>query len=122
MRLKEMKGKYYSSFSVSIDNAIDVKELVNNVFARDPYAKISFLAEESAHMGHNSYDVDCKSDISNILSDINEQISFGVRIETKDGLVLCNTNSLDYFKYAPYNEVDIEKAEEILKEIIKKSI
>jgi hypothetical protein len=122
MRLEEMKGKYYSSYTASLNKEIEVEVLVKNIFARDPLAKIAFLAEESAHMGYSSYDIDCNSDISNLLKDIDEKISFGVRIETKEGLVLCNTNSLNYFKFCPYNEVKKEEAEEILKELCEKSI
>lgn len=118
MEIEIIKGKYLSDLIfVANDREVEIERLVKNVYARDPLAKISFDAEESAHMGYESYDIDQDSSLDQVIKDIENGIVFVMRIEFAEGLISSRTTNLINYSFSPVEEMTEKEVEILFEEL-----
>lgn len=104
---------------VTGDKTMELERLVQNVFAIDSSAKIAFDAEESAHMGYESYDINNESSLDKIIKDQEKGIIFGIRVEFAKGIISSNTNNLSGYSFSPLEEMSEKEVEELFEELLK---
>lgn len=119
-KIEVHRRKFFSDIIyVTSDRTMELEKLVKNMFVIDSSAKISFDAEESAHMGYDSYGINNESSLDKILKDQEKGIIFRIRIEFAKGIISSNTNNLSGYSFAPLEEMSEKEVEELFEELLK---